>query len=567
MLDGYRGSLVKGFWPTIPEMFRLSCHLHGDRPCFTEFSPEYSRYSYREAEGHIERVAAYLRSRGVEYGDRVVITGKNSPAWAFAYLAVLGIGAVVVPIDYQLSDERIAHLARFAGLKGAFIDTERFASLTELLGDHIAFSVSLSTQESPNIMEVASDGERGALSQSPPEEHDTAAILFTSGTTGNEKGVVLTHANLSSDVYQACDPGVMTASREDVWYALLPLHHSYTMTAVFLEAIKHGSELIFARRMVTREMLRDMREGGVSILMGIPLLFNKLLKGMMREVRRRGLAVHLLVGLLMRINGVTKRFLRINLGPLFFRSLLEKSGLRNIRLLICGGGPLAPETFRRYNELGLNFVQGYGLTETGPILTLNPIHKFKLASVGRVFPLVDMRILNPDEEGNGEIAVKGPNVSSGYYKDPQSTAELFTSDGYLRTGDVGYLDREHYLYLTGRKKSLIITEGGKNVYPEEIEDQFQLYQEIEQIMVTGYLHDRATRAEGIEALVYPNRELLEELGREPVEERIKAAIAEVNARLLPYKRIDKLSLLDEPMATTTTQKIKRAEVLQRLGRS
>jgi len=545
-------------------MFRLSCRLYGSRPCFTEYTPEFTRYTYREAEAHIERLAQYLASRGIEKGDRVLLTGKNSPAWAFGYLAVQMIGAVIVPVDYQLSDERIAHLARYAGAKAAFIDREKFTSLPSLLEGELETVISLSDEHEPNHLSAAAKEEQNyAL----PQEHDTAAIIFTSGTTGKEKGVVLTHANITSDVFQACDPSLMSADYEDVWYALLPLHHCYTMTAVFLESVKHGSELVFARRMASKEMLRDLRQGGVTILMGIPLLFNKLMKRMMKELRSQSTAVQLLVGLLMRINGVTKRFLQINIAPLFFRPLLRKTGLDTVRLLICGGGPLAPETFRRYNELGLNFVQGYGLTETAPIVTLNPVRKFKLTSVGRIFPLVNMRILNPDKEGNGEIAVKGPNVTAGYYRAPEESAQLFTADGYLRTGDVGYLDRDNYLYLSGRKTSRIITEGGKNVYPEELEDRFQLYQEINQILITGYIRDPETRTEHIEALIYPNQELLAEIGREALEERIHTAVGEVNARQLPYKRIDTVTLLDEPMETTTTQKIKRQEVLSRLGRS
>lgn len=560
-LESYRGTLIRGYWPTISEMFTISAKRFPGRPCFTCFDPERRTVTYREAERYIRAAAAGLHAQGVRPGDRVVISGKNSPEWAIAYLSALFAGAAVVPIDYQLDTGRIAALAGFAEASAACIDEEKLEEFRSIMPSSVRYLACLSPKGAPFFLPEPGEMQPEGIPV-PRDEHDTAAILFTSGTTGSEKGVALTHANLMSDVFQACHPMFMTASEKDVWYALLPLHHSYTMTAVFLEAITHGSELVFAKRMTVRDMVRDLKQGSITMLMGIPLLFNKLLKGMMKEVRGRGLAVHLLVGLLMRISGLIKRSLHLNAGRQFFAPLLREAGLDKIRICICGGGPLAPETFRRYNELGLDFVQGYGLTETAPILTLNPLRRFKLRSVGRVFPLVDMKILDPDENGVGEIAVKGPNVSSGYFRDPEATKELFTADGYLKTGDAGYLDRENYLFLTGRKKSLIVTEGGKNVYPEEIEDHFQLYHEIEQILIKGYLMDRKTLAEGIEAVVYPSAEFFRDWSPEEREKRVSKIIAEVNKALLPYKRISRITLTEEPMETTTTRKIRRAEVLR-----
>lgn len=394
-------------------------------------------------------------------------------------------------------------------------------------------------------------------------EHDLAAILFTSGTTGNEKGVMLTHRNLMSDVYQACHKMFLDASQKDIWYALLPLHHSYCMTAVFLEGIQFGSQIIFATRLAVPQIMKDLRKGEITILMGIPLLYNKILQGMMKQVRAKGLIVHLYVGLMMRISGLIKQTTGRNPGKKIFASLLKKANLENLRILICGGGPLAPETFKRYNQLGLDFVQGYGLTETSPILTLNPSARFKIDSVGKVFPLVDMKIIDTDENSYGEIVVKGPNITSGYYRNEAATAELFTADGYLRTGDVGYLDDENYLYLTGRIKSLIVTEGGKNVFPEEIEDHFQLDPQIEQILIRGYISNRETQAEGIEAVIFPNGEYFGSEGvynSQKVVEELKGVVAGHNRELLPYKRIHRMRVIEQAMEMTTTQKIKRLQV-------
>jgi len=252
----------------------------------------------------------------------------------------------------------------------------------------------------------------------------------------------------------------------------------------------------------------------------------------------------------MAISGIIKKVFKVNPGKKMFGFILEKASLRSIRICISGGGPLAPSVFRKYNQLGIDFVQGYGLTETSPIIAINPIEQYKETSVGRPCPHVDMKILNADERGVGEVIVKGPMVMKGYYNLPEETAAAFTPDGYLKTGDLGYMDNENYLYLTGRAKNMIVTEGGKNVYPEEIENEFQLYDEIEQILIRGYMLNAKMKSEGIEALVYPNPDFKNEVGNKPSAEetkvRINAIISEVNARLLPYRRCPKIRQLPRP---------------------
>ena len=269
---------------------------------------------------------------------------------------------------------------------------------------------------------------------------------------------------------------------------------------------------------------------------------------------------------LMGLSYFIKKVFRKNPGKVLFKAVLEKASISTLRIAICGGGPLAPSVFRVYNELGIDFIQGYGLTETSPIIALNPVEHFKIESVGQFFaPYMEMKILEPDENGIGEVAVKGPMVMQGYYKMPQETAEMFTEDGWFKTGDLGKLDNENYLYLAGRAKNMIVTEGGKNVFPEEIENQFQLYTDIEQITVQGYIMDAETKSEGIEALVYPSDDLYKKIkasrgeleSQSAVQEMVEDIIAEVNKKLQPYARITNVIILDEPLEMTTTKKVKR----------
>jgi long-chain acyl-CoA synthetase len=349
-----------------------------------------------------------------------------------------------------------------------------------------------------------------------------------------------------------------------VFYAILPIHHAYTMLAVFIETISVGAEVVFGKRMVTSQILKDLKEAQITMLLGVPLLFNKVLAGILRGLKQKGPIVYGLITFLMMISGCIKKVFKVNPGKKMFKFILDKASLTSIRICICGGGPLAPSVFRKYNQLGIDFVQGYGLTETSPIITINPIEQYKETSVGRTCPHVDMKILNADERGIGEVIVKGPMVMLGYYNMPEETAASFTPDGYLKTGDLGYLDSENYLYLTGRAKNVIVTEGGKNVYPEEIENDFQLYDEIDQILIRGYLQDTKMKSEGIEALVYPNPEYKNEKGETPsaeaIKSRIDSIISEVNQKLQPYEKISRTVILDKPLEMTTTKKIKRGEL-------
>ena len=560
-LDQYRGVLFEGQWPTIIDLLLITEQKFGKRNSFTVFRPTRVTITYTELLNHVKRVGSYLMEMGVNKNDRVIIDGKNSPAWAIAYLATLYAGAVVVPLDNQLHIDRVENLSSFVDASFFFGDKNIIEALDTGKSWYKQLKGLASLQAPSEKFSYIDELHPSMLSERVRTfEHDTAAILFTSGTTGNEKGAMLTHANIVSDIYQACDGTFLSLDETDILYALLPLHHSYCCTAVLLESIKHGAECVFGQDIAVSRMINDLTQGKVTIFMGIPLLYNKLLAGLLKQVKKKGPFVNALILTMMSINGFTKKYLHWNLFRKAFNTmLLSKMGLDRNNFLIYGAGPLSPKVFKQYQQLGLDFIQGYGLTETSPILTLNPISHFKIDSVGMVFPMVDMKIADPDQNGVGEIRVKGPNITQGYYKDAEHTAELFDEEGYLKTGDLGYLDKENYLYLKGRAKNLIVTEGGKNVYPEEIEDLFQLYTQIEQILIRGYQEDKDVPAEMIEAVVYPNEEYYKE-HQVSSKDDLQRVIKEVNQQLSGYKKITRLTVLDAPMDMTSTKKIKRNKV-------
>ena len=561
-LSQYRGKYFSSQWPTIYEMFSISAARFPQRPCFTTFDPHRKTLTYAQVDELIKKAAAHMISAGVRKGDKVTLNGKNSVQWAIAYLAINYIGAVIVPIDNQLHIDRVQRLASFADSVYLIADfdviskmdkeDEWFRSLKGMmcLKGHM--------DGADNIMEL--EEEQIYPSQSH-ECEDLAAILFTSGTTGNEKGAMLSNKNIVSDVYAAaCD---MNVNETDVLYALLPLHHSYACTTVLLETVKHGAECVFGHGIIVSRMINDMKQGKVTVFMGIPLLYNKLLAGIMKQVREKGQLTWIVVKTAMAVNGWFKKHFHITpLKGFFNKKILSNLGMDNNKFLICGAGPLSPQVFKQYQQFGLDFLQGYGLTEASPVLTLNPIEKFKVESIGKALPMMDIIIAEPNEEGIGEIRVKGPNITSGYYKDRENTEKLFDENGYMKTGDLAIVDKDGYFILKGRAKNIIVTEGGKNVYPEEIEDAFQTCANIEQILVRGYQQKKDVPCEAIEAVIYPSPDYYKEknMDKAAVTADIEETVKLVNKSLVGYKKIEKITILDQPMDMTTTKKIKRNTV-------
>ncbi len=555
--DQYRGKYFNGEWPTLKELFILHTELYSDRNCWVEFTPKYIKLTYNDALERVKNVSSWLLSLGLKKGDKVIVSGKNSVAWAVVYMATLYMGGTIVPLDSSLHDEDFIKLALFSDSVVLIADNDRMKRVAPVLSGMKGYASLESGSEYQDVMTIECEERKGY----DPTEEDVAAILFTSGTTGTPKGVMLTHKNLVSDIYIA--QGCMNIYETDVFYAILPIHHAYTMLAVFLEAFGSGGSVVFGKKLVVSQMLKELKEGSVTMFLGVPMLFNKLYAGIINGVKKKGPIVYGFIRMLMGISGFLKKAFNFHGGKKMFSFLLKKVSLDTNRICISGGGPLPSETFKGFNQLGIDFVQGYGLTETSPITHLNPIYAFKVESVGKTIPMTECKIVDPDKDGNGIIYIRGPQVMKGYYKNEEATSEILSSDGWLNTGDVGHLDSENYLYLTGRAKSIIVTDGGKNVFPEEIEDKFQLYDEIEQICIIGYVTDKALKSEGIRAVIYPSKTLRDTQDKEKIEKTIADIVDTVNRDLQSYKKITMVSVVDEPLEMTSTKKIKRFVVAQK----
>lgn len=562
-LDEWRGKAFFGEWPTLPQLFFISAQRFANRPCFTDFEGENgskNTLTYSQVAEKISTLANWMISNDVCKGDHVAVTGKNSPEWAITFLAAQHVGATIIPLDYALHENEVENLVKVSKPKMIFTDEEKFDFFTSTFKDSKIYSLNKKHQD-VYIYNLKSKKDETVPNTT---ENDIAAILFTSGTTGNPKGVVLTHKNLVSDCFIAQTN--LDIFETDVFYALLPIHHGYTMQAAFINPMSVGAEIVFGKSMAVSKLMKELKEGQITIMLGVPLLYNKLLAGIRKGIRAKGPVVAAIMTLLMNFSFMFRKITGKNCGKTLFKSVLKAANIYTLRVAICGGGPLASSVFKAYNAAGIDFIQGYGLTETSPIIALNPLEHFKIESVGRNFsPYMEMKIIEPDADGIGEVVVKGPMVMQGYYNMPEETQKVFTDDGFFKTGDLGWIDSENYLMLCGRAKNLIVTGGGKNVYPEEIEDSFQLFDEIEQITIQGYVTEQDSKDEKIEALVYPADELLKRIGAtrnsEADAEKVLAAIDEyidkVNRNLQPYARITKVTVLEKPLEMTTTRKVKR----------
>lgn len=570
-LEEFRGKDFTGDWPTFPELLRIQVKRNGSRPFLTDFEgPKGTKqsYTYQQVLENVERLAKWMIANGLKKGDRVAVMGKNSPEWAIVYLATLFASGIIIPVDNGLHEPDVKNVVNTAEPSFVFCDDEKAPFYNNNFPELKTFSLN-SADKDTYIYKLSASDE--VAYNEPVKEDDTAAILFTSGTTGKPKGVMLSHKNLISDGFIA--QMNFNHYNTDVFYALLPIHHAYTMQAAFINPLESGASIVFGKSMAVSKMLKELKEGKITVMLGVPLLYNKLLAGIRKGIKSKGPVIAGILTFASAVSFIVKKVLHINIGKRLFKPVLEQASIYTIRVAISGGGPLAASVCRQYNAMGIDFIQGYGLTETSPIIALNPIDHFKIQSVGKDFsPYEDIKIIDTEKviskkgvEEVGEIVIKGPMVMQGYYKMPEETKAMFTEDGYLKTGDLGWMDKDRYLMLCGRAKNLIVTSGGKNVYPEEIEDAFQLYDDVQQVTVRGYYADDDKTSEEIEALIYPSDDLYKRLGfernnefvQEEVLEAIQKTVNKVNKTFQSYSQISKVTLLKEPLEMTTSQKVKR----------
>ncbi len=531
-------------------------------------------YTYKELREKIISLSYRLLDMGFERGDKISILSESRPRWSIAYFAITSIGVTAVPVDIYLKPKEMTYMLNHSETKAIFISSGLLSKFNEIKDElpNIKYVFTLDRIEGNGYMFIdemikkgealrKEDPEDRRFVEAPVEEEDIASLLYTSGTTGVSKGVMLTHKNILSDVdavYQ-----IFNFAEKDRAVSVLPLHHSYEFTAGLVTLLYCGLSVTYAGSLAPQVLIGTFRKVRPTVVLVVPLLLEKLYKGVWREIKKKGKMIYYIMNSLHGISMFLCKYLNIRIGKFIFRSIVERLGLADLRFFISGGGPLSKPLISGYKNFGITILQGYGLTETSPITNVNLEWKNKIGSVGPAIPGVKVDIANKDKDGRGEIIISGPVVMKGYYKNEEATREVLR-DGWLYTGDSGYLDSDGFLYITGRLKSMIVTKGGKNIFPEEIELVLSESPYIAEVLVVGR-YDPNKKDEVPYAIIYPNYEELEflakekgfELTDEKIKDILKREIQELSKELADYKRVKDFELRKEEFPKTSTRKIKR----------
>jgi long-chain acyl-CoA synthetase len=393
------------------------------------------------------------------------------------------------------------------------------------------------------------------------DPHDLAVLLFTSGTTGQAKGVMLSHANLLFNVEAVAR--ALEFGPSDRFLSILPLHHTFETMAGILCPLRVGASVCTARGLASRELREDMTSSGATLFVGVPLLYEKLLSAIDKGIDEAPFAARWLARALLGATRLVRQLTGLRVGRTLARPLRRRAGLDRLRMFVTGAAPFAPDMFWRYVDLGWPVLEGYGLTETSPVVCANRPTNPSPGAVGWPLPGVEVRVESPDEEGDGELVVRGPNVMLGYWRQPALTAEVL-QEGWFHTGDLGRVLGDGRVRITGRLKNMIATAAGKKIYPEEVEVQLANSPYVLEVMVTGGTDAKGEREE-VHAHIYPNLVALEGLARsqgKPCDDAFVERVlrAEVETRceaLAPFKRVKKLIVRTSEFPKTTTGKIRR----------
>ena len=548
----------------------------GDRPAVLALHKEdVEHWSYDELADHARRLAGGLIGAGVGRGDHVALFAGNSVEWIVACLGAIGAGAVVVPLDAQIGDEMLAHALADSGARLVFTTAEGADRLERLAVEAAPRPVLLDAGEEDERSWRRLLADRDAEELAQPEPEDRAALFYTSGTTGTAKGVPLSHRNLTFELNTLLEADLLI--EQDRVMLPLPLHHVYPFVIGMLTPLAAGLPVVMPHALTGPQIMRALQEGEVTLIVGVPRLYDALYSGIEERAKSGGRIAARLFEAGMSLNAWLRQRLGLRIGEHLLRPVRDRLG-PNLRVLASGGAALDPELAWKLESLGWRVAVGYGLTETSPILTLNPPDGEKLESVGRSIPGVEVcidpsavpdeseeggesRESRTDEPGEeGEILARGPNVFAGYRNMPEETAEVLTEDGWYRTGDLGYLDDDGYLYVTGRASTLIVTEGGKNVQPEEVEEVYEAQPVIREI---GVLQ----RDGRLVAVVVPDPGEVRQREEGDVEKAIREAVQEGAKHLPSYQRLSDYAITREPLEYTQLGKLRRHLLEDRYDRA
>ena len=528
---------------------------------------DYENITFQKFGEEVEALGTSLIALGLK-NKRIAIISPNRYEWCSSYLAVVNGVGIVVPLDKSLPDTELESLLKRSGADAVIFD-QKYSDVMKQMQIKATTSVRHyicmdTVQQIDGFLQYSdlvnkgskmiSQGHRG-YRDAKIDNDKMSIILFTSGTTSLSKAVMLSHRNIAENIYALnCAEKIYDT---DISLAFLPFHHTFGCTG-FLFFMSKGAATAFCDGI--RHIPQNLKEYKISVFVCVPLLLETMYKRIYQEIEKQGKAR------LIKIAKVGTNLLAkigIDIRRKVFKQIIDQLG-GNLRFIVSGAAAIDKQVAKGFNEFGIKTVQGYGLTETSPVLCAENDKCIRYGSVGLPLANVQIQIDHPNEQGIGEIKAKGPNVMLGYYEEPEATKQVL-KDGWFYTGDLGYMDKQGFIYITGRKKNVIVLKNGKNIYPEELEVLINNLPYVAESMVFGYpkQEDLMVSAKIVYQKEYV-QELLGDLSKDQLTEKIWQDIKQINQKLVGYKHIKKIIVAEEPMIKTTTQKIKRFEEIKKI---
>jgi long-chain acyl-CoA synthetase len=548
---------------SIQDMLLRSAKVYGDKLALEDLTNNpISKVTFNQLHDYVIKFGKALFEIGIKERDHIAVISENRVQWSLTYFTTMCFNLVIVPIDKNLNQNEILNIIHESETR-AIVFSDSFEPLMkEKRGSllNLKYYINMDSREHKDgilSMSKMIEKQSASIEILPYVNPDVMAeIIFTSGSLGRAKGAMLTQKNIAANLMAMTS--MIKITPEDRFLSVLPIHHKYECTCGLLCPLYAGGSVHYARSLKT--VVDDLQKVKATILLGVPLLYDKMFKKIYKGIMEDKIKSKIVPPLI----SLTNIFQTIgwkSSKKLIFKELHHKFG-GHIRLFIAGGAAPDPKVAKGLRELGFNFVQGYGLTETSPIVALNRLYSFKDNAAGLPLPGLDVKINNPNESGIGEIFIKGDSVMLGYYKNQKLTDEAFYDD-WFKTGDIGFFDEEGFLHINGRQKNVIISKNGENVFPEEIEDILNRNPFVQECMVYGAEDEKHTEIIAVqivtdaEAFIEYSEKNKITITPELVNETISEAVKETNKELPAFKQIRKFYVRDSEFEKTTTQKIKR----------
>ena len=555
----------------LKDMLKQTGEVYGNRPAYIfKDNGSMKTISHKEFRDEINALGTVLINMGLK-DKRIAVISENRYEWELSYLAIAAGVGVVVPLDKALPDNELESLILRSQVEAIFYSSKYdtiMNTLREKKNTNLKYFISMDLQENTNgiysqkaLLEkgkkLLEEGNKQYL-DAKIDADKMGIMLFTSGTTAMSKAVMLSHKNLVTNVMDIIQRFDLT--EEDRFLSFLPLHHVFECTVGFLYPISIGGSIAFCEGV--KHMADNIKEFDITAMISVPAVFDIIYRKVMKTIEKKGKMATLEKG--KKISNVLLK-VKIDLRKQLFKEVHESLGPK-LKLVVTGGAALDPETEKGFNDLGFDVEQGYGLTETAPVIAAETPKCRRLGSIGKKFPSVEVKIDDPDEEGIGELMAKGPSIMLGYYENEEATKSALEPDGWFHTGDLARIDKDGFIYIAGRKKSVIVLNNGKNVFPEEIETLLNKVEGIKETFVYEKKEDDGDVKVCVE-IVY-DREMIKDLYHIEDEEKIKEflwkKVKEVNKLMPKYKYVREMIVTEEPLIKTTTLKIKRHEELKKV---